>query len=196
VINFPGVTYNKKYFDIYFCRKKDTEYFLDGSPLDIYEVLTPVISSIKTLELFNEIKYITFLRDPLERVTSLGNTLIGLSDDYQKPSFMNDDGKINEEDVLIWIGEALIKPYLHLKTITQIISIDNIFIGNFEEIGSSVKKVLDFLELDYEDLPVHDLNKSKNQDPTFQRIIDENRKDLEIVSHHIQNKIEREYQII
>jgi hypothetical protein len=169
---------------------------LDGSPLDIYEVLTPVISSIKTLELFNEIKYITFLRDPLERVTSLGNTLIGLSDDYQKPSFMNDDGKINEEDVLIWIGEALIKPYLHLKTITQIISIDNIFIGNFEEIGSSVKKVLDFLELDYEDLPVHDLNKSKNQDPTFQRIIDENRKDLEIVSHHIQNKIEREYQII
>lgn len=201
--------YADEYFEKFYNPKSDTQYLLDGCPIDIHLNVSETIIHLKSFN-FRSIKYISLLRDLQYRALSKASLLTKLycrnKLDY-KPQFLDNDDLLVNTIFVDWMIQSIKLPYQNLIEIDDLIPREDIFVGNLNDNNFKfyITKILEFLQLENENIKTRHSNKLSNISVTMEylnikkrmlKIYKENVDSFKDLSDKYYKKIEKEFGVI
>jgi hypothetical protein len=206
---FPGSRFNQEYFIKNFIPTSQTKCILDSVPFHVGHQRNR-INILKSLKMFKTIKYLTFLRDPLERTISFASWLLILYYNNVRlrsnlPIFMDEDIQLNKDILISWIIREIKVPYLNLVDMDGQIDRNHIFISTLNDIEIKFDKIMTFLKLKKIEIKATKSNQIEGSKLTvnylkvkheINKICKENETVLTKLSRKYYNKIVNEYKVV
>lgn len=140
--------FSEIYFEKFYFAVNTTKYLLDGCPLEP-GYITGVLDKLKKVSVIRNIKFIYLLRELHIRAFSHANMLTNnyLRDDTTyRPPYLDENDHVNESKFILWMKEAIKKPYINLVLIEDTyISEESMFITKLDGLKDMIPKILEFL---------------------------------------------------